>query len=511
MSFSQPKRILVSNRGEIAVRIMRACRELGLTSVFFYPSVGDFAMERAFADESYEITTDNVYAPFLNIETIISFAQVHAIDGVHPGYGFLSESAILARACLEAGITFIGPSSETLALTGDKVAAKSFAKEQGIPVLKSSSTLTTGEELLSVLHQEHWKYPLFLKASHGGGGKGMHEVQSADEASAIFRQVQEQAQAYFGEAACYLEEACSNPRHVEVQVLGNGKDQYLAFPERDCTLQRRHQKVIEETPSPFIDEKTRIALKEAAVTLARALQLQGVGTVEFLVTPDQRFFFLEVNPRIQVEHGVTELLTGIDLVQVQLHLAFDLPVNIYPHDLAGNGWAMQCRILAENPLDNFAPAAGVVSHFRPPSGPGVRVDDALHSGQNISPYFDSLLAKVMVSSQTRSLAIKKMIHVLEELVLEGIATNVSLLQSLLHSVEFQHARHTTTFVEDFVATTPLETTESRLAQKLPTPQLAISEQDSIQDEAVIASLVAELYHKLVEQETEVSDEVFCPV
>ena len=488
----KPKRILIANRGEIAVRLMRAVRELGHHSIFFFPSGIDVRLECSFADESYLLDSSTVYAPFLDEKTIIAHALLHGVDAIHPGYGFLSESSSFARACGEAGILFIGPDPATLALTGDKKASKDLALSLAIPTLPSSLPVVSESELRTLLASEALSFPIVLKASSGGGGRGIHVVHDSASAIARFPQIQQQVQAYFGSSAIFIEHYCAQARHVEVQVAGDGKGTYVVFPERDCTLQRRHQKIIEETPSSFISEETRKALAEASLKVAEQLTLLGLATVEFLVTPEQKFYFLEVNPRIQVEHGITELLTGIDLAMLQMKLLLHGDEFLLKTlEIRAQGWAMEARVTAENPQDNFAPSAGVISHYRRPSGPGVRVDDALYQGCEIPPYFDPLLAKVIVCADSRPAAISKLLFAMEEMQVGGVETNISLVQGLLKSDGFLAGEHSTAFVEEFLALQPSLVLVSRFQHLL-----EHSYKSGVHDEGMIAQVVAELYHKM---------------
>lgn len=490
------KRVLICNRGEIAIRLFRACRELGLTSVFFYPSALDVRLEKAFADESYEITTDDVYAPFLNIETILSYAATYQIDMLHPGYGFLAESPEFVKACQEQGLTFIGPSPETLALAGNKVTTKQKAAALGIPLLPSSRILKTVSDINHTIAHEKWDFPLMLKAAEGGGGRGIHLIQTKPDLAQKFQQIQQQIKAYFGSVDIFIEQYCTEARHIEIQVVGDGKDTYLVFPERDCTLQRKFQKIIEETPSSYISDQLRFTLQNHAQQLAKAISLRGIATVEFLVDGKQNYYFLEINPRIQVEHGITEMLTGIDLVKLQIQLALNKPLSLTQRAIIPRGWVIESRVTAENPWDNCTPSTGIITAYRPPSGPGIRVDDGLCTGQEITVHFDPLLAKIMVQGENRTAAQLKMKEALIELVLDGVVTNVALLQNLITSPEFTAAQHHTHFIEQYLATRRLTPTQQRLKDLLATKPLY----EETLEEVIIAQLVAELYRSLQTQQ-----------
>ena len=438
------QRVLIANRGEIAVRLMRACKALGLTSVFFYPPGIDTTIEQHVADESYCLKTKDPYACFLSIEFILRYAKKHRIDAIHPGYGFLSENAEFSQACADNKITFIGGTGDVLEKTGNKIITKQIAKDLNIPILPYSQGLKTLEETRKEL--ESYTFPVLLKASWGGGGKGLILLHSLDQLDEQFEQAQIQAKEYFIFEELFLEQYVEKVKHIEFQVARDKQGNTICFGERECSIQRKYQKLIEESPSPTLSQQLRDDMTETAKKLIQEIGLVGLATIEYLVTQDDDYYFLEINPRIQVEHGVTELVTGIDLALLQLLLAQGEEMPLKQEDVIVEGHAIQCRIVAEDPFNNFLPSLGKIVQYKAPGGCGVRVDDALYSGFEVSPYFDSLIAKVMTYGLSREEAIMKMLVALEEAHFDGIATTIPLYQQILQEEGFLKGIYTTDYL-----------------------------------------------------------------
>jgi len=439
------RRILIANRGEIALRIMRACRMLGLTSVFVYPPDVDARLECYSADEAYcSQGTLNPNDLYLNGEYILELCRTYAIDAVHPGYGFLAEHAGFAEECKQAGIIFIGASAATLVQTGDKVQAKSIATSLSIPTLLSSKVLPSKEVLYNEL--KHFPLPALLKATNGGGGKGIGVIRTVKEAMEMYEKCFQQANAFFGIGDLYLEKSIQKVKHIEIQIARDVTGKTVYFPERDCSVQRHHQKLIEESPAPSLHPSLHTILAQASSVLVEAVQLVGVATVEFLVR-GKEYYFLEINPRIQVEHGVTEEVTGVDLVQLQILIACGQPIAIEQEDIKVLKHVIQCRILAEDPTDNFSPSYGTLTQYKAPGGFGVRVDDGVYPGMQIQPYFDSLLAKLITFGDTREEALLRMRGALKEYLIQGVDTTVALLREIIDHPEFFSGSHTTSFID----------------------------------------------------------------
>ncbi len=441
-----PGKVLVANRGEIAVRVLRTCRELGLETVAVFSEADREAPHVRYADEAYCIGPPPAQESYLRGERIIETALRAGACAVHPGYGFLAESPAFARACAEAGLIFVGPSPEVMELLGDKTAARRMAHDLDIPVIEGSARTLGDEELLDVA--DRIGYPVMLKAAAGGGGMGIRVANSQAELEAAIPVARREAQAAFGDDAVYLERLVKNARHIEVQLLGDTHGHAIHLGERECSIQRRHQKLIEESPSRAVDDDLRQRICRAAVRIGQAVGYAGAGTVEFLLDPEGDFYFLEVNPRLQVEHTVTEAVTGVDIVKEQLRIATGRELRYAQEDVRSRGWALECRILAEDPAQGFIPATGRVTRLIEPGGPGIRVDSGICEGLTITPYYDSLLAKLVTWGETRAAAIVRMRRALEEYRVIGITTNLELYRVLLDSPRFLGGRFHTRFLEE---------------------------------------------------------------
>ncbi|MGD0653200.1 MAG: acetyl-CoA carboxylase biotin carboxylase subunit [Thermoguttaceae bacterium] len=440
------KRILIANRGEIALRIIRACRELGVETVAIFSEADRGAAYLELADEAYCVGPPKAADSYLKIDRVISAAEIGNVQAIHPGYGFLAENAHFADVCRSCDIEFIGPTHEAMALVGDKNAARKLAKEIGVPTVPGSDGLVENEaHALSLSHQ--LGFPVLIKASAGGGGRGMRVAVNDLALRASLQQAQAEAQAAFGNAEIYLEKYIEHPRHVEVQVLADTHGNVVHLWERDCTMQRRHQKLIEESPAPSLPKETRAAMCEAAVRLIKAANYTNAGTVEFIVDRKGNFYFIETNARIQVEHPVTEMVTGIDLIKAQILVASGEPLPFKQEDIQQKGAAIECRINAEDPEKNFRPNPGVITRWLVPGGFGVRFDSHAHQGYAVLPYYDSLIGKLIVHQPTRLEAIECMKGALKELRIEGIKTTVSLHLKALESSAFVSAQVDTTYIE----------------------------------------------------------------
>lgn len=432
------QKILITNRGEIAVRIIRACRELGIATVAVCSTADREALHAQLADECICIGPPCPAESYLNMEQVLSAAIVSGAQAVHPGFGFLSENTKFARMCQQCGIDFIGPSPECIEKMGDKSQARKTMIAAGVPVIPGMKEATEDAEVAQAFADEIG-YPVMIKASAGGGGKGMREAASKEEFAELFAVAQREARQSFGDGQMYVEKLLSGAQHIEFQVLGDKNGNIIQLGERDCTIQRRHQKMIEETPSPFLKEETRRKMGKAAVQAARAAGYWSAGTVEFLVDDEQNFYFMEMNTRIQVEHPVTELVTGIDLVKEMIRIAAGEPLSRAQSEIHCLGHAIECRITAEDPERCFLPNAGKITGLHLPGGNGVRVDTALYQGYEVPPFYDSMLVKLIVHAPSRDEAIQKMRSALGELVIEGITTNVDFLYELVGSAEFAEA------------------------------------------------------------------------
>jgi len=440
------QRILIANRGEIALRIIRACRELGIETVAVYSEADRGASYLELADEKYCIGPPRPAESYLKQSHVIAAAEVGNVQAVHPGYGFLAENADFADMCRDCKIDFIGPTPEAMAMLGDKNTARKLAREAGVPVVPGSDGLVDNERDASRIAHEIG-FPVLIKASAGGGGRGMRVALNDLKLKSELQAAQAEAQAAFGNPAVYLEKYIEHPRHVEVQVLADKHGNVVHLYERDCTAQRRHQKLIEESPAHNLRPETREALCEAAVRLAKAANYTNAGTVEFIVDRDQNFYFIEVNTRIQVEHPVTELVTGIDLIKWQIRVASGEPLPFKQEDIEHRGCAIECRINAEDPSDHFRPNPGKIEQLIAPGGFGVRFDSHAHSGYVVSPYYDSMIGKLLVHQPTREEAIRTMLRALDELKVVGVKTTQPILKDILTHSAFAEGLIDTTWVE----------------------------------------------------------------
>ncbi len=441
------KKLLIANRGEIAVRILRACREMDIESVAVYSAADEDALHVQFTEEAVCIGPARAAGSYLNQDAILTVAKAAGCDALHPGYGFLSENAAFADACREAGIAFVGPSGDVIRKMGDKAAARALMQSVGVPVVPGSDGLVaTAEEAREIAGRIG--YPVLIKASAGGGGKGMRRVYAPDELEPLFHEAAAEAKANFGDGSLYLEKLIVNPRHIEIQILADKFGNVVQLGERDCSIQRKNQKLLEESPSHALPQAVRERMGEAAVKAARAAGYENAGTVEFVLAPDGSFYFIEMNTRIQVEHPVTELVSGVDLVQEQIRIAAGLRLRKTQDQLRPSGHAIECRINAEDPAHDFAPRPGRAEFFHFPGGPGVRVDSCLYNGCEISPHYDSLVAKLIVHAPTRLGAIRRMRRALEELTMAGLTTNAALLHQILYHPVFVRGGYTTSFLDE---------------------------------------------------------------
>ncbi len=438
-------KILIANRGEIALRIIRACRELGVKAVAVYSEADAKSLHVQLADEAICIGPAQAAKSYLNAPRLISAAGITGAEAIHPGYGFLAENSSFAEICEHSGIVFIGPTAEQIRLMGDKIKARETAMAAGVPVVPGSQAPLTSADEAAKLASEVG-YPLMLKASAGGGGKGMRLVSSAMELGRAFAAASAESAAAFGNPTLYLERYVSPARHVEIQLLGDQTGSAVPLGERDCSIQRRHQKLLEESPSPAMTPDLRARMGEAAVRLARSVKYLGAGTVEFLLDAEGNFYFMEMNTRIQVEHPVTEMVTGIDLVKAQIRIAAGEPLSRTQQDIALRGHSIECRINAEDP-ETFIPSPGKISSLRLPGGPGVRVDTHLYAGCTIPSFYDSLIAKLIVLGETRDEAIARMLRALGELEVHGVKSTIPLHRLILTSPEFMAGRVSTRFLE----------------------------------------------------------------
>lgn len=444
------KRILIANRGEIALRVIRACREMGVETVAIYSQADRDASYLELADEAICVGSARAADSYLRIDQVISAAEIGNVQAIHPGYGFLSENAHFAEVCRSCNITFIGPTPEAMALVGDKNSARALAREAGVPCVPGSDGIVANEQE-AVTIARSIGFPVLLKATAGGGGKGMRVASNEQGLSPAWQQASAEALAAFGNPGIYIERYVERPRHVEVQILGDTHGTLLHLWERDCSTQRRHQKLIEESPSPRLAEKTRRSMCEAAVRLAKKAGYHSAGTVEFIVDQEGNFYFIEINARIQVEHPVSEMVTGIDLVKAQIRVAAGEKLGLKQNDIVVRGVAIECRINAEDPANGFRPCPGRIDRIIAPGGFGVRFDSHAAAGYVVPPYYDSLIGKLIVHQPTRHEAIGTMIRALRELRIEGIKTTVPLHLEVLANSAFHSADVDTTFVERMLA------------------------------------------------------------
>jgi acetyl-CoA carboxylase biotin carboxylase subunit len=482
------KKVLVANRGEIAVRILRACRELGMGSVAVYSEADRNALHVRYADEAYLLGPAPSRESYLRGNKIIDIALQHGADAIHPGYGFLAERESFAKACEDAGITFIGPKPSAIAAMGDKMAARETVLAAGVPVVPGTQGTgsMSNQELLRVAPSIG--FPLLIKASAGGGGKGMREVKALDEMHGLLASARREAESAFGDGSVYLEKLLEGARHIEIQILADRHGNVIHLGERDCSLQRRHQKLIEEAPSPFVDEDLRRRMGEVAVRAAKAVEYLNAGTIEFLVDKDKNFYFLEMNTRLQVEHPITEVITGVDIVAEQMRIARGRQLSYKQEDIELRGHAIECRVNAEDPYNNFLPSTGRITHSLLPTGPGVRIDTGVYPGFEVTPYYDPMIAKLIVWGETRGQAILRMRRALEEYRIVGVRTNIPFHQTMMDSHRFMGGQYDTRFVEERFAMPQAEA-----GQETDHPEIA----------AVFATLIAH-------QETQRSAEFVMP-
>ncbi|MET3684311.1 acetyl-CoA carboxylase biotin carboxylase subunit [Alkalibacillus flavidus] len=442
-------KVLVANRGEIAVRIIRACKELGIETVAIFSEADRESLHVQIADEAYCVGPILSKDSYLNKTNIMSVAKLTNCDAIHPGYGFLSENADFAELCEECNVTFIGPSADAISRMGTKDVARETMREAGVPIVPGSDGIIENEDEGRRVAEEIG-YPVIIKATAGGGGKGIRVARDEDELVQGIRVTQNEAETAFGNPGVYLEKFIEDFRHVEIQVLADKHGNTVHLGERDCTVQRRLQKLIEETPSPAIDETIRTKMGDAAVKAAEAVDYVGAGTIEFIFDQkDSSFYFMEMNTRIQVEHPVTEMVTGIDLIKQQLRVANGEPLQFGQSDIQFNGWSIECRINAENPSKDFMPSAGKVAMYLPPGGYGVRVDSAAYSGWNIPPYYDSMIAKLIVHADTREEAMDKMNRSLDEFIIEGIHSTIPFHKRMMNHSVFRGGDFNTKFLDTY--------------------------------------------------------------
>jgi len=443
------KKILIANRGEIALRVIRACKELGIRTVAIHSDVDTNAMHVRAADEHVCIGPAEDVLSYRNIPNVLSAAEVTGAEAIHPGYGFLAENAHFAEVCESIGVKFIGPTSENIAVFGDKAKAREILGGRGIPVLPGSpGELRSETEALEAARKIG--FPVIIKACAGGGGRGMRVVNKEEELVRAFQAAQTEAKSTFGNEGVYLERYFLEPRHIEVQVLADERGRVVSLGERDCSIQRRYQKLVEETPSPAVDDRLRREIGRVATEVVKAVHYRNAGTVEFLLDKEQNFYFMEVNARIQVEHPVTEMVTGIDLIKEQIRIAAGFPLAFRQQDVRLTGHSFECRINAECP-EKFTPCPGLVTRFRPPGGFGVRVDSAMESQSTVVPNYDSLIAKLITHGQNREEAMARMRRALDEFVIDGIKTTIPLHVRIFNDAEFQKGRISTGFLERLLA------------------------------------------------------------
>ena len=439
-------KLLIANRGEIALRILRTCREMGIATVAVHSTVDRNALHVQLADEAVCVGEAPSSRSYLNIPNILAAATSRGADAIHPGYGFLAENANFAEICQAHSITFVGPSPESIRAMGDKSTAKHTMQRVGVPTIPGSEGLLDTPQTAARL-AEAMGYPVMIKATAGGGGRGMRLVPSAEQLESLFRAAQGEAEAAFGNPGLYMEKFIDRPRHVEVQILADRHGHVVHLGERDCSVQRRHQKLLEEAPSPGLSTDLRQRMGNAAVSAARSIGYEGAGTVEFLLDRSGHFYFMEMNTRIQVEHPVTEMVTGIDLIAEQLRIAGGEPISVLQEEIQIHGHAIECRINAEDPSHNFRPAPGRITGWLPPGGPGVRVDSHVYTGYEIPPFYDSLIGKLIVWGVDRDAALRRLRRALSECAITGIPTTIDFHLALLDRPEFQRGDIHTKFVE----------------------------------------------------------------
>lgn len=454
------KKVLIANRGEIAVRIIRACREIGIRAVAVYSTADRNSLHAQIADEAICIGPAATKDSYLNMNAIIQAALNVGADAIHPGFGFLSENAVFARRCEENGITFIGPSYKSIEMLGDKAAAKETMAAAGVPVIPGSKgAVSSLEEAKEVAAKAG--YPVLVKASAGGGGRGIRRADSPEELESQMIIAQQEAKNFFGDDSVYLEKLLINPHHVEIQIIADKHGNYIHLCERDCSMQRRNQKVLEECPSPIVSPELRKKMGNAAVTAAKQSGYYNAGTIEFLVDENRDFYFMEMNTRIQVEHPITEEVTGFDLVKAQIEIAAGLPLNVSQEDITLRGHAIECRINAENPDLGFRPSPGTITALYMPGGPGIRIDGAVYQGYTITPYYDSMISKLIAHGSTREDAINKMKWALAEFIVEGVDTNIDFQLEILRQPEFRSGNYDNGFLNRYMEKRNDKTTAKR--------------------------------------------------
>ena len=441
------EKVLIANRGEIALRIIRSCRELDIATVAVYSTVDKKALHVQLADEAVCVGDSLSNKSYLNIPNILAAATSRGVDAIHPGYGFLAENDKFAEMCNDHGITFIGPSPNAIRSMGDKSTAKETMERVGVPTVPGSKGLLSNVEEAYEMAQEIG-YPVIIKATAGGGGRGMRLVENKANLEKMFKAAQGEAEAAFGNDGLYMEKFIKKPRHVEIQILADRSGNVVHLGERDCSVQRRHQKLLEESPSPAINSSLRKKMGNAAIAAAKSICYEGAGTVEFLVDDDNSFYFMEMNTRIQVEHPVTEMVTGVDLIAEQIKIAGGDNLGFTQDDIQLNGHAIECRINAEDPSHNFRPSPGKITGWLPPGGPGVRVDSHVYTGYEIPPFYDSLIGKLIVWGKDRNTAIKRMNRALNECAVTGIPTTINFHLSLLNKRKFMEGKIHTKYVEE---------------------------------------------------------------
>jgi len=443
---SDIQKVLIANRGEVALRVIRTCHEMGLDTVAVYSTIDQDALHVRFANEAVCIGPPSSSESYLRPDRIIAAAEVTGADAIHPGYGFLSENAEFSQICDDNDVIFIGPKADTIRLMGEKSLAKKTMAEAGVPTVPGSDGVVDGiDEGRAVAHEVG--FPVMVKAAAGGGGRGMRLVHEPDKFDQAFSSARSEAKAAFGNPSIYIEKVVEQPRHVEIQLVGDGQGNVMHFGERECSIQRRHQKLLEEAPSPIVDEDLREEMGQTAIRGAEAVNYAGAGTIEFLVDAEGNFYFMEMNTRIQVEHPVTEEITDVDLVEYQIRVAMGETIETRTVPL--NGHSIECRINAEDPFKNFSPSPGTITAFHQPGGHGVRVDTHAYTGYRIPPTYDSMIAKLIVRGKTRDQAINKMRRALDEFVIEGIQTTIPFHQQLMRDERFRAGDFTTQFLDDF--------------------------------------------------------------
>ena len=440
------KKVLIANRGEIAVRIIRACREMGIRTVAIYSEADKNALHTTLADEAICIGPAPSQKSYLNIKAILETACLTGADSIHPGFGFLSENANFAKICKEMGIKFIGPEDKLINLLGNKSKAKETMKKAGVPVVPGSEGLLNSKKQALELAQII-KYPVMLKASAGGGGRGIRVAYTPKELEKDYDLVKQEAKIAFNDDSIYLEKFVENPRHVEIQILADEHGNAIHLGERDCSIQRRNQKILEETPSSILSEETRRKMGETAINAVKEIGYTNAGTIEFLVDKNQDFYFMEMNTRVQVEHPVTEMVTGVDIIKEQIRIASGEELQYKQKDIIFTGHSMETRINAENPNKNFMPCAGTIKGLHLPGGNGVRIDTAIYSGYTIPPNYDSMIAKIIVHGKDRQESIQKMKSAVAELVVDGIQTNADFILKILDNKKFINNKYDTSFIE----------------------------------------------------------------